>query len=272
MKVEAYLIDLDGTLYNGKERIEGAKEFIEQLRQRAMKFQFLTNNSSRTSAQVAEHLNQLGIEAYADEVCTSSQATAAYVAAEHPHAHVYLIGEQGIQHALAEQGILFYTSPEQIPVGQTIDFVVQGIDRAMTYDKLACAVTLILKGQAKFISTNPDKLLPTEEGLKPGAGTIAAMIEAATGVKPVVIGKPSKILSEYALAKVGTPAQQTLIIGDNPFTDIAAGVHAGMPTALVLTGLVTSANIEQLLALAGVTPDVVVNRLTDIQLDENVKR
>lgn len=249
------LIDLDGTLYHGSHMIPEADRFILSLRKKEFPYLFVTNNSSRTPEQVALHLSGMGIPADSQDVCTSAMAAARYIAEEHPGARVYCIGEEGLQRAIVDAGLQL--------VEESPDVVVQGIDRHFTYDKLAAAMRWIMDG-AKFVMTNPDLQLPASGGLIPGAGTLGAAIEAATQVKPLVIGKPSGILMDYALELLGVNAADTLVVGDNIRTDIAAGAAAGCKTALVLTGVSTRTNMEAHMKVAAVRPDYVFNDLPEL--------
>jgi 4-nitrophenyl phosphatase len=141
---------------------------------------------------------------------------------------VYIVGEEGLRHALNEKGF--------IESNQNVQAVIVGMDWNVTYQKLKTATQLIRAG-AQFIATNTDKTFPTPEGLIPGAGALVAAIEAATDQKPVVIGKPSPIIYELVLDQLGIPAAQTLAIGDRLETDIAGGQITGCRTALVLSGI-----------------------------------
>lgn len=246
------LIDLDGTLYHGGKMIPGADALIALLRKEKIPFLYVTNNSSASPEDVAERLTRMGIDSAPEEVCTSAQAAAAYIAERRPGASVQVIGESGLRSAMQAAGMHL---TEEAP-----DIVVQGIDRALTYDKIASAVRHI-RGGAEYILTNPDLLLPSENGLIPGAGTISAMIQAATSIKPVVIGKPSSVIMAFALDRLGLPAEATWVIGDNPATDIAAGQAARCPSVLVLTGLATADNHKELLAAAGCEADEVIEDL-----------
>lgn len=243
------LIDLDGTLYHGHVMIEGADTFIRMLRQREIRYLFVTNNSSATPETVAERLCMMGIPAAADDVCTSSQAAAAYIAQETNEARVFPVGEAGLHDALIKAGLQIV---EEAP-----DIVVQGIDRQLTYDRIAAAVGHIRSG-ARYILTNPDVLLPSDSGLIPGAGSISAILEKASGVHPTVIGKPSAILMNYALERLGQKAEDVWVIGDNPATDIAAAQASGCRSVLVLTGLATEANYTDLLLQAGCNADEII--------------
>ncbi|MCM3783881.1 TIGR01457 family HAD-type hydrolase [Neobacillus mesonae] len=249
---KAYLLDLDGTIYHGKQRIDGAELLIQHLKTSEIPYLYVTNNSSRTPAGVAEHLRALGIEASGEEVCTSAVAAAEYVAEESPGAKVAYIGEEGLKEAIINAGLqITEDSPE---------YVIQGIDREFTYHKLTKALRWI-NGGAKFILTNPDLQLPADDGLTPGAGTIGAAIEAATQVKPVVIGKPSSILMKHAIDRLGLPAEEVAVIGDNMRTDIAAGAAAGCASILVLTGVTTKENLDVHIRATGIKPDEIYEDL-----------
>ncbi|MNW35676.1 putative hydrolase YutF [compost metagenome] len=253
---KAYLIDLDGTLYHGSRIIPGAAQLISDLNAQGIPHLFVTNNSSRTPGEVAVHLREMGIAAEEQEVCTSAVAGAEYIASIKPGAKVAPIGEFGLLNALSEAGL---TVEKDHP-----DFVIQGIDRSFTYETLTRATQWISAG-ARYVLTNPDLLLPSQEGLMPGAGTISAAIQAATGVEPVIIGKPSSILMNFAIDRLGLRNEEVAVIGDNMLTDISAGVHAGCGTILVLTGLTTNDNLQRFIDASGVQPDYVCNDLEELR-------
>ncbi|MGM9923129.1 MAG: TIGR01457 family HAD-type hydrolase [Bacillus sp. (in: firmicutes)] len=227
---KGYLIDLDGTMYRGSEKIEEAGHFVSELQRRGIPYLFVTNNSSRTPEQVAEKLRQLDVSASAEQVFTTSQATANYIYSRKSDASLYVIGEEGLKAALRERGFTFV---EEHP-----DFVVTGIDRDITYDKLVKACLGVRNG-AMFVSTNADIAIPTEAGLMPGNGALTSVVTVSTGVQPVFIGKPEGIIMEQALAALGTSKEETLMVGDNYDTDIMAGMNAGLDTLLVHTGVTT---------------------------------
>lgn len=254
--IRGLLIDLDGTLYHGGHKITGAEKLIEALRQAELPFLFVTNNSSRTPEGVAAHLRGMGIEAGAEEVCTSSLAAARYIAGESPGASVAILGEEGLVQACTEAGLRLVTESPQ--------YVVQGIDRSFTYASLARASRWIREG-ARFVLTNPDLMLPSDDGVMPGAGTIGAAIEAASGVQPVVIGKPETHLVTYAASLLDIKPEEAVMVGDNMRTDIAAGANAGCKTVLVLTGLTTRENLEHYQQLTGVKPDEICADLAELR-------
>lgn len=249
------IIDLDGTMYRGKQMVEHADEFVSKLLELDMPHLFLTNNSSRTPQAVAEHLKSLGIPAEAGNVYTAAQAAARYISREKSGANVYVIGENGLEEAVIEAGLAV--------VQEQPDYVVQGIDRSFNYAKLAEAVRHIRSG-AVYIQTNPDLLLPSDHGFMPGAGSIGAAIQAASGCAPVVIGKPSAIIMRDAIERLDLPPERVWVIGDNAATDIKAGQAAGCRTALVLTGLTTRANLQVMLESAGAEPDLICDDLPEL--------
>lgn len=247
-KYKGYLIDLDGTMYRGSELIKEAAEFVNQLRERDIPYLFVTNNSSRTPAQVAEKLRKFTIPANEEQVFTTSLATANYIFEQKKDASVYVIGEEGIRKALEDKGFQFSED--------NADYVVVGIDRSITYEKLTVACLAVRNG-ATFISTNGDIAIPTERGLLPGNGSLTSVITVSTQTRPIFIGKPEPIIMEQALQVLGTKKEETLMVGDNYDTDILAGMNAGLDTLLVHTGVTT----KELLANYEKKPTYVVDSL-----------
>jgi 4-nitrophenyl phosphatase len=252
----AFLIDLDGTMYAGHSTIPHAAAFVARLRELSLPFLFVTNNSSRTPEAVAGHLTDMGIASTAAEVVTSSQCAARYMATSTRGRRVYAIGEDGLKSALQEAGLEL--------VEERPDFVVQGIDRQFSYHKLELAVRFISEG-AEYVLTNPDRLLPSDGRLVPGAGSISGSIREALQAEPTVIGKPCRPIMDYALERLGTDSE-VWVIGDNPATDIGAGRAAGLRTALVLTGIATPGNVEELLARSPSDwrPDLICENLAEL--------
>ncbi|MBM7651936.1 TIGR01457 family HAD-type hydrolase [Neobacillus cucumis] len=229
-KYKGYLIDLDGTMYKGTERIEAASDFVKKLKENQIPYLFVTNNSSRTPAQVADKLNSFDIPAEEQLVFTTSQATANYIYEQKKDARVFVIGEEGLFSAIEEKGFA--------AAGEDADYVVMGIDREISYEKLAMACLAVRNG-ATFISTNGDIAIPTERGLLPGNGSLTSVIAVSTQTKPIFIGKPEAIIMDQALKVLGTSKEETLMVGDYYDTDILAGMNAGMDTLLVHTGVTT---------------------------------
>ncbi|WP_223701448.1 TIGR01457 family HAD-type hydrolase [Sutcliffiella deserti] len=247
---QGYLIDLDGTMYRGKEKIEEASVFVKHLYEKKIPYLFVTNNSSRTPEQVAQKLRDFDIPTLDEQVFTTSNATANYIYDYNPNAKIYVIGEEGIRTALTEKGFEI--------VEENADVVVSGIDRTISYEKLALGCINIRNG-ARFISTNGDIAIPTERGLLPGNGSLTSVLTVSTETQPTFIGKPEKVIMEQALKVLGVPREETLMIGDNYLTDIKAGMNAGIDTLLVHTGVTTIEHLESYL----VKPTYTVNSLEE---------
>jgi 4-nitrophenyl phosphatase len=227
--LRGFIFDADGTLYRGEAALPGAAELIADLRRLGIPWLVATNNSTTPPAGVAARLSRMGMPATVDDVLNSSQVAAACVADEMPGGAVFMVGETGLREALAAAGISLTDD------WQAADAIVVGLDREATYARLRDAALAIRSG-ARFIATNVDRTLPTEQGLIPGAGSVVAFLEIATDVPARVIGKPAPDIFLQALARLGTPAALTAAVGDRPETDIAAGQAAGLRTIGVLTG------------------------------------
>jgi 4-nitrophenyl phosphatase len=257
MNVQGLLIDLDGVVYTGRQAIPGAAAFLGEARRRGMPFLLVTNNSTAPPQAVAERLAGMGIQVRPEEILTSAQAAMAYVRAHSRDgkARVLVVGETGLQTAAEGEGL------ELCEGGDGADWVVAGLDRGFDYQKLARATRAILAG-ARFVASNADALLPIEGGdVLPGAGSIVAAIRAATGVEPVVVGKPEPAMFEAGLEKLGgLQPGQVAMIGDRLDTDIDGGRAAGLRTILVLTGVTN----RGLLATASVQPDAVADDLASV--------
>ncbi|MFG6117011.1 TIGR01457 family HAD-type hydrolase [Halobacillus sp. MO56] len=232
---QAYLIDLDGTMYRGSERIEAASDFVKKLNEKKLPHLFVTNNSSRRPEQVAAKLTHMDIPAVKEQVYTTSMATAQYIKDQHPGADVYAIGEEGLLTALKEAGLNL--------VEDNADYVVIGIDRGITYEKLATACLNVRNG-AVFLSTNGDVAIPTEQGMLPGNGSLTSVVTVSTGVEPVFIGKPEPIIMEQAMQTLGYDKNEVLMVGDNYNTDIKAGMNAGIDTLMVFTGVTSKEDLK----------------------------
>lgn len=257
------LIDLDGTMYHGNSPIEGADKLIEELGQLRVPYLFVTNNSTRTPEEVANHLQQFGISAGAQDVLTSAQAAASYIQKRFSDKMVFMIGEVGLQQALEDTGISWTDQVDDV-WNSEIGVVVQGLDRSLTYTKLEAAACALRRG-AVSILTNPDVMLPSDRGFSPGAGTIGAALQSASGVEPIIIGKPSEIIMDEAMIRLGCTAQDVIVIGDNMMTDMLAGANAGCRTALTFTGVTTPDNYDSFCARAGVEPNMVFHNMKQVR-------
>lgn len=235
---ELALIDLDGTLYRGLHKIAGAAEFVQRLRDRGIRPVFFTNNSTRTPLQVCDKLAMMGLMARPDEVCTSAQASAAYVCRMYgTGARVLYIGHDGLLQALREAGLIPLDVREvKNDTHPPVCAAVMGLDQTIAYSELTtfCEAVMRLK---HFVLTNGDVRVPSEEGFLPGNGAFGSFVSTATGITPYVAGKPNPEFIGYALEHYGVAAQHALLVGDNVETDIAAGNLAGVYSIQVLSGV-----------------------------------
>jgi len=255
-QAKAWVFDMDGVLYRGAEALPGVKELLDALTLRERPVMLATNNSMSTPEAYERKLAAMGLEVPADAVITSALATRDYLLRTLPEgAGIYVIGMPALREQLFA-GTPFH--PVQYGEEQPAAVVI-GLDLEFTYAKLKAAHEAIQRG-ALFIATNADTTLPTEAGLVPGAGSIVAALAAATGQRPIVIGKPETPMLQMAMARMGSHPEETVMIGDRLDTDILAGERAGMPTVLVLTGVSTRED----LASAEALPDVVVTDLPSL--------
>lgn len=251
MTYKGYLIDLDGTIYKGRERIPAGERFIQRLQEQEIPYLLVTNNTTRTPQMVQDMLaQQFNIQTPLETIYTATMATVDYMKDMNRGQTVYVIGETGLKSAISEAG---YIEDKENPA-----YVVVGLDSQVTYDMLATATLAIAKG-ALFIGTNPDLNIPTERGLMPGAGSLVALLEAATRVKPVFIGKPNAIIMNKALDILQVKRSEAIMVGDNYLTDIMAGIQNDIASLLVTTGFTKAEEVPDL----PIQPDYVVASLDE---------
>lgn len=251
MTYKGYLIDLDGTIYKGRERIPAGERFIQRLQEQEIPYLLVTNNTTRTPQMVQDMLaQQFNIQTPLETIYTATMATVDYMKDMNRGQTAYVIGETGLKSAISEAG---YIEDKENPA-----YVVVGLDSQVTYDMLATATLAIAKG-ALFIGTNPDLNIPTERGLMPGAGSLVALLEAATRVKPVFIGKPNAIIMNKALDILQVKRSEAIMVGDNYLTDIMAGIQNDIASLLVTTGFTKAEEVPDL----PIQPDYVVASLDE---------
>ncbi|HEP3083033.1 TPA: TIGR01457 family HAD-type hydrolase [Streptococcus pyogenes] len=254
MPYKGYLIDLDGTIYQGKNRIPAGERFIKRLQERGIPYLLVTNNTTRTPEMVQSMLaNQFHVETGIETIYTATMATVDYMNDMNRGKTAYVIGETGLKSAIAAAG---YVEELENPA-----YVVVGLDSQVTYEMLAIATLAIQKG-ALFIGTNPDLNIPTERGLMPGAGALNALLEAVTRVKPVFIGKPNAIIMNKSLEVLGIQRSEAVMVGDNYLTDIMAGIQNDIATILVTTGFTRPEEVPTL----PIQPDHVLSSLDEWRL------
>ena len=247
-RLRALLIDMDGVVYRGDVPLPGARELLPSLSRFGIRFSFVTNNATLTPEQFRAKLSRMGIEVDAERIVTSPEATARYLqTVAPPGTSVLVVGEQGLIHAMQAAG--FDVN------GASPAYVVVGLDRQVTYERLAAACLAIERG-ARLVATNADPAIPVPEGMHPGAGALLAAIVTATGASPTVVGKPAPTLLQVALERLAVSADEAAMVGDQLETDIAAGRAAGMGTILVQGTRVRSA--------PGIHPDFEVRDLAHL--------
>jgi phosphoglycolate/pyridoxal phosphate phosphatase family enzyme len=254
-----FVFDLDGVIWRGNVAIPGAPQTVRALRDAGKRVAFVTNNSGLTGERYAKKLSDMGAGGAVEEIVSSADATASLMQREIPGLRgraVMIVGGEGLRVALEPLGVRIVEGEE----ARDASVVVVGIDRKLSYDKLKVA-TLAIRAGATFVASNTDATYPIAEGLIPGAGAIVAALVTATGVQPLVAGKPQPTLLEVAGKRLGgTPA---LMIGDRVDTDILAAQAAGWPSALVLTGATSVPD----LAAAAAWPDFLLRKLSDLLAD-----
>lgn len=250
----AYIFDMDGVLYRGSNALPGGKEILEALAEAGKRTMLATNNSMATPESYTAKLAKMGMDVSSELILTSATATADYLIDTFPAgAGVYVVGMPALSEQLVGRTSFRVVDPQQeVPAA-----VVVGLDLTFTYDKMKRAMAAIGAGAA-FVATNSDATLPTEHGFDPGAGSILAGIELATGQKPTVIGKPSPRTLLQAAKQLGADPPKTVMVGDRLDTDILAGERAGMLTVLLLTGVSSHEDIDG----GDIVPDLVFDDLS----------
>lgn len=252
-----FIFDLDGTVYRGEQLIPGADWVISALRRESRRVVFLSNKPLESRRAYAAKLTRLGISAEPEDVITSGVVLARKLGRDHPGSRVYVLGEVPLIVELRDAGLEVVEDPAAL--GWQVDFVVVAFDRTLTWEKLNNAHQALRRG-AHFIATNPDPTCPTEEGDVPDAGATISALEACSGKRlEWVAGKPSPLIVEAALARLGTAPSQTVLVGDRLETDILMARRAGLTSVLVLTGVTDAQSVAR--APEHLRPDFVVESL-----------
>ena len=242
-----WLFDLDGTVYRGEALVPGAAETVAALRAAGRRVVFLSNKPIETRADYARKLTRLGIPTRTEEVVNSSLVLARHLGRLDPGAPVFVIGEPPLVGELVAHGFEVRRDPR-------VRWVVIAFDRTFDYAKLTIALHAVRQG-ARLIATNPDRTCPTDEGELPDCAGMIAAVEAVTGHHvETVVGKPSPIILEVALAALGVPATDAVIVGDRIETDIVMGRRLGLATVLVLSGITRAGDPR----IAELAPDLVL--------------
>ena len=260
--IDGFVFDLDGTLYLGESALPHAPETVAELRRRGKKVLFVSNKPLEPGRVYAQKLTRLGIPASSEEVITSAFVLGCHLACTEPGLRLFVIGEENLRQELRAHGLhivpdLLDQDPREVIDPQGIDAVVVAFDRTLDYRKLNTAYQALKKG-ARFFATNSDNICPMPGGGIPDAGATIAYLEHLTGRKlELLAGKPSPLMMNIAMQRLGLPAGRCMMIGDRLETDIKMGHDAGMATGVVLTGVTTRA----LAAAHSPAPDFILNHI-----------
>ena len=239
-KLNLYLLDMDGTLYLGDRLFDFTVEFLQTLRLSGKRYLFMTNNSSHSVDDYILALREKGIRAAREDFVTSSQATAYYLHKYQRGKRLYVCGTESLIRELEMEGFDVVYTPEKAQC------VVMGFDTELTFKKLKDICWLLsTRKDIPYIATNPDLVCPTEFGSVPDCGSVCQMIYNATGRRPVVIGKPSPLMPELAMERLGYKKEETCAIGDRIYTDVKCGLNAGITAILVMSGETTQAILNE---------------------------
>jgi 4-nitrophenyl phosphatase len=234
--IKHLILDMDGVLYRGNEPMPRLREFFAFLRGRSIRFMLVTNNATRTPRERSEKLAAMGVEVLPSEILVSGQAVARYLRREYPvGTRVHVFGMPALVQAMADEGF--------VPADDDVKVVVASVNLDVTYAKIKRAVNLI-RGGARFIATNLDPNIPSEDGFLPGTGSMVAMLATASEIRPTAVGKPEPIMYELAMAQMGARPETTAAVGDRVATDIVGGKRAGITTICVLSGASDRAEAE----------------------------
>ena len=237
---QLFLFDMDGTLYLGNILYDFTIELLDTIRSTGRKYLFMTNNSSKSVEDYIVKLGKLGIQATREDFMTSSQATAYYLHKYHEGQTLYVCGTESLKQELRQEGFEITTELDRV------ECIVMGFDTELTFQKLHDVSYLLLtRKDIPYIATNPDLVCPTEFGSVPDCGSVCAAIKNATNREPVVIGKPSALMPELAMERLGITKDKTCVVGDRIYTDVKSGLNAGVTGVLVMSGETTPEILAQ---------------------------
>lgn len=245
------ICDLDGVVWLAENPIEGSAEAVKRLRAAGHRLLFVTNNSNPSVAELVAKLEGMGVAVEPDDVVTSAQAAASLV---QPGQTALVCGGKGVREALEARGA------RTVHQGAA-DAVVVGFHREFDYDRLTAAFRTVIAG-AQLIGTNDDPTYPTPDGPVPGGGSLLAAVATASGVDPVIAGKPHQPMADTVRARLGDDADDpTVLVGDRPSTDGLMAVRMGIPFHLVFSGVTSHDTADD---GSGVTPHAVAPNLAEL--------
>lgn len=255
MTYRGVVLDLDGTVYRHEDPIPGARETVDDLRDRGVDLLFFSNNPTASQTAYAERLEGMGLAVAPEEIRSSASVTADYLAAHHADDRVFFVGSSGLRALLADRDLAL-TDDHEAP-----DLVLASFYRGFDYDTMMEAMWA-LDADVPFVGTDPDMTVPvTDSRNVPGSGAIINAIAGVAGRDPDrLMGKPSDEAVREVRAALDHPPSECLVVGDRLDTDILLGERAGMETAVVLSGVTARADVEA----ADVRPDHVLDSVADL--------
>ena len=251
--IKLFLLDMDGTFYLGDRVLDGSRPFVSKIESLShCELAFLTNNSSKNKKDYIKKLSYMGFDFHDNQVVTSGEATTIYLSRQKPNAKVFLLGTKSLEQEFIDAGFIL--------TDKDPDFVVLGFDLNLTYERLRKMCDFVRDG-VPYIATHPDFNCPIENGgFIPDTGSMIAFIEASTGKRPFVIGKPNRYIIDSASEKFNIPHEQIAMVGDRLYTDIAVGANAGITSILVLSGETSMDDLKG----SNVQPDYIFEDLGEL--------
>lgn len=234
-----WLFDMDGTIYLGNEVFPGTVPLFHEILRRGARYMLVTNNSSRSRKTYVEKVQRMGIDATEGDFYTSVDAAVLYLREKHPDALVYVQATRACVRQLREGGIRVTED-----LDRSASIVLVGFDTELTFEKLNRTAEMLTDFKGVYLATNLDLVCPTEYGYVPDCGSMCIGLRNATGLEPIVIGKPEPTMLEMAVKLRGLQKEDAVMVGDRLYTDIASGVNAGIDTIAVLSGEASLSDIN----------------------------
>ena len=256
-QVKLFLLDMDGTIYLDDCLFDGVTDFLAYIKSIGGRYMFLTNNSSRSVDKYIEKLGKLGIATTAEDFLTSTDATVLHLKKKN-YRRIYAFGTASFKEQLKKAGLPITDKRED-----GIDCLCMGFDTELTFQKLEDACILLNDPTMDYVATNPDWVCPTWYGSVPDCGSVSEMLYNATRRRPLFIGKPEQTMALLAMEYTGFSHEQTALIGDRLYTDIACGVNANINSIFVLSGEGTMADVEN----GDVKPDYIYDNIAHLLSD-----
>ncbi len=252
--ITLFLLDMDGTVNLGYDPIDGAKEFLEALKEQGKNYIFLTNNSSKSASDYVEKMRSLGFPCESENVFTSGMAAGMFLRENKKGSKIYVCGTKSLKNELKNYDV------DISETGEDADTVLLGYDTELDYQKIRTVCDLLDAG-ADYYATNIDMVCPIEGGrYLPDCGSFADMLEQAVKRRPRFLGKPDRTMIDIIAKAEGVPYENIAMVGDRIYTDVKTGINAGVTAILVLSGETTMEDYKK----SDVKPDYILGSVKDI--------